>query len=81
MRLADVRPFLKQAEEHGIFPPHSLEDHENYFGFLTRLNQIPRGKAQGALGFLRDLTLPFYAHIEVVPLKKDRKEVQGPGCL
>jgi PAS domain S-box-containing protein len=52
-------------------------DQQKYLEFLSELNKIPRGKARGELRLLRDLTEPFYVHIEMAPLKNDRCEIQG----
>ena len=54
-----------------------VADHEKYFEILRELNRVPGGNARGRLRLLRHSALPFCAHLEIVLLKNDRREVQG----
>lgn len=54
-----------------------LEDHKRYYEVLKELSRVPGGKGRGELRLLKDFSAPFFAQLEIVPMKNVRNELEG----
>jgi len=54
-----------------------LEDQVKYMEILGRLNRVPRERTRGDLRLMKGGVAPFYAHVEMAPLKNGLGEVVG----